>query len=334
MDKDRLLDLNVKMSPVRVEFELTEQCNLSCRFCYNSQNPLISHRVFEIIDKLAKSGVMEIILTGGEPMLHPQINAIVKKCCDTFSKTMVQTNGTLITKNTVNLFKECGIFGANISLHGPSYIHDRLTCVSGSYDLAFSALKLLLENSIRVSSNFVLTNENVSVLGDFIEFLYENGMREITLTRFTPTGIGKDNANLALSHEQLISALRLAKQKIYQCPNLKIIMANAVPYCALPDDLKMFCEYCHFGTSRFYIDINGNVLMCGMSRLNIGNILDTSFIEIKRNSNIFKEHVLGVDVPYECSTCGHFSECRGGCRAAAFANSNNISGADPYAIFM
>ncbi|MBS3975572.1 MAG: radical SAM protein [Syntrophomonadaceae bacterium] len=333
MDKDKLLDLNIKMNPMRVELELTEQCNLFCRFCYNSQNPLVTHRAFEIIDKLAQSDVLEIVLTGGEPLLHPQINAIIEKCCNLFSKTMVQTNGTLITNDTVKIFKKCGIYGANISLHGPSHIHDELTCVGGSYDLAFSALKLLLGNGVRIASNFVLTSKNSSFVGDFIEFLYANGLREITLTRFTPTGIGKDNAYLALSHQQLISALSTVKHKIDQYPDLKVIMANAVPYCALPDDLKPFCEYCHFGTSRFYIDINGNVLMCGMSRINIGNILDSPFAEIKRNSNIFKQHVLGSDVPDECINCGHFRECRGGCRAAAYAYSNDICGADPYAIF-
>lgn len=333
MDKEKLLNVNINMSPVRVELELTEQCNLFCRFCYNSQNPLISKKAFEIIDKLLENGVLEIVLTGGEPLLHPQFDAIVRRCCDNFSKTMVQTNGTFITSNTVNLFKIRGIFGANISLHGPSYIHDRLTCVDGSFDLAFAALKQLLETNIRVASNFVLTNENISFLESFIDFLYENGMREITLTRFTPTGIGSDNAYLTLSHEQLITALSLAKQKINQYPNLRIIMANSVPYCALPDDLKLFCEYCHFGTSRFYIDIHGNVLMCGMSRISIGNILETSFAEIKRNSKVFKEHVLGIDVPQKCKTCGHFSKCRGGCRAAALAFSNSICGIDPYAVF-
>ncbi len=333
MNKDKLLDFNIKINPVRVELELTEQCNLFCRFCYNSQEPLISHRVFEIIDRLAQSGVMEIVLTGGEPLLHPKFDDIVRKCSDTFEKTMVQTNGTCIKKETTDLFKECNVFGVNISLHGPASVHDQLTCVAGSYDLAFSALKLLLESGIRTASNFVLTNENSSYLGDFVDVLYKNGLREITLTRFTPTGVGRENAYMALSRAQLISALRIVKQKMMQYTDLKIIMANSVPYCALPDELKSFCEYCHFGTSRFYIDINGNVLMCGMSRISIGNILDTSFMEMKINSNNFKDHVIGADVPEKCRNCGYFLQCRGGCRAAAYACSSNICGADPYAVY-
>ena len=111
------------------------------------------------------------------------------------------------------------------------------------------------------------------------------------------------------------------------------MLANSVPYCALPEHLKHYSEYCHFGASRFYIDINGNVLMCGMSRLQIGNILNETFEEMKRKSKIYCNHVCGVDVPYYCKNCINFKKCRGGCRAAALACYNKIDGPDPYCKF-
>lgn len=60
-----------EIQPLLVQIELTEACNLKCRFCYNSQKPKFNHKVFEMMDVLAKQGVMQLTLTGGEPLMHP-----------------------------------------------------------------------------------------------------------------------------------------------------------------------------------------------------------------------------------------------------------------------
>lgn len=331
--QDRLLQQNINMNPTRIELELTEQCNLACRFCYNSQKPIISGLASEIIKRLSEENVMEIVLTGGEPMIHPQFKEILAECCAIFSKVMVQTNGTYITEEYAQLFSDQGIFGVNISLHGMRAAHESLTCVQGSYDSAIRGIKSLLAHHVRLASNFVLTNENVASLEETIDYLYTLGLREITLTRFTPTGVGMSNSNLAISRKILNNVLRLAEKKRRAYKGLHIIMANSVPYCGLDHDLKMFCEYCHFGTSRFYVDVNGNVLMCGMSRVKLGNIFDASFKNIKDGSLIYKKHVCGADVPEMCMQCKDFDLCRGGCRAAAYARTNSLDGADPYSVF-
>ena len=332
-NQKRLLEQNIKMNPTRVELELTEQCNLYCKFCYNSQKPIISGMANKIIDRLVDEGVLEIILTGGEPMIHPRFNEILIKCCKVFQKVMVQTNGTYITKEHANLFKDNGVFGVNISLHGLEEIHESLTGVKGSFRLAIDGMKNIIARDIRLASNFVLTNENVDSLGSTIDYLYDIGLRELTLTRFTPTGIGTEHSDLAITKEKLNEAIRIAKNKINEYKQLSIILANSIPDCALDSDLKSFCDYCHFGISRFYIDVNGDVLMCGMSRVRIGNILKRSFEDMKKNSEIYKNHVCGLDVPDGCKNCNKFSICRGGCRAAAFAMTNNFNAADPYSIY-
>lgn len=327
-----LLRQNINMSPMRVELELTEQCNLFCSFCYNSQNPVVSQKASDIISRLYDENVMEIILTGGEPMLHPNFEALYLRCCELFSKVMVQTNGTKITKSVANFFAQTGIFGVNVSLHGLQEVHETLTKVPGSFDSAVTGIAHLLSAGVNVASNFVLTSVNAGCLPATIDYLYELGVREITLTRFTPTGVGARNAELAISCDQLNEALTKAKEKCALYGDLHMILANSIPYCALRQDLKQFCEYCHFGSSRFYVDVSGHVLMCGMSRISIGNILEQSFHSMKASSEIYCAHVCGTDVPYSCQSCEHFRICRGGCRAAALAHTGVFDGSDPYAI--
>lgn len=335
MENSRIVEINIGMNPTRVELELTEKCNLKCKFCYNSQNPLVSDRIFEIIERLHEMRVLEVVLTGGEPLSHPAFLDILKKSCEYFDKVMVQTNGTLIDGDMAKILKSRGVYGVNVSLHGCKKSHEKLTLIDGSYQLAYEALNNLCAEGVNTASNFVLTTENISDFPRVIRMLHDMGVNGMTLTRFTPIGIGGSNAYLSVSGDQLIQVLEQAELFRKSCLNrgFYVILANSVPYCALPKHLKHYSEYCHFGASRFYIDINGNVLMCGMSRLQIGNILDETFVEMKRKSNIYCNHISGMDVPEYCKMCVNFRQCRGGCRAAALACYGKFNGFDPYCKF-
>ena len=210
MEKNRLLEINIGMNPTRVELELTEQCNLKCKFCYNSQNPLISDKIFDVIERLHEMGVLEIILTGGEPISHPLFLDILDKCCKYFDKVMVQTNGTLIDAGMAKTLKNKGVYGVNVSLHGDKELHEKLTLVDGSYIQAYEALEHLASEGVNTASNFVLTTENISAFPKTIKKLHDIGVNGMTLTRFTPTGIGADNAYLSISTDQLVKVLEQA----------------------------------------------------------------------------------------------------------------------------
>jgi len=326
---NNLLEYAINTNPTRVELELTERCNLSCKFCYNSQKSIDSSIIDVILQRLEAEYVPEIVLTGGEPVLHPQFDNILRSCSKIFNKTMVQTNGTLVDETMADLFAEYNVYEVNVSLHGSQDMHDTLTRQSGSYESAFKALKLLIHRGIRVSSNFVMTKGNINGLAGNLAELYKLGVRCMTLTRFTPTGIGSSNAEMALTREEIIGAINVADAFSQANSNVTILLANSMPFCSLPKSLSKYCEHCHFGASRFYIDINGNVLMCGMSRVRLGNITQISFADIKRSSQEFARHILGEDVPKCCTICDSFQRCRGGCRAAALADTGDLNAADP-----
>lgn len=332
MDAKRLLEYAIATNPTRIELELTERCNQSCVFCYNSQKPIDSYRVMDVLYRLSEEGVPEIVLTGGEPILHPDFKDIVHRCAVLFQKTMLQTNGTMIDDSLADFLAENDIYEVNISLHGPQKLHDTLTSREGSYQQATAAMKRLIDRKVRVSSNFVMTKENIHGLKNNLVLLRQLGVHMMTLTRFTPTGVGSMNAQLALSQAEIVEAINVVERFYQENPDVMILLANSMPYCALPSSLSHYCSHCHFGASRFYVDIHGNVLMCGMSRVKLGNILQDTFANIKGQSHEFARHIFGTDVPEQCATCVHFRQCRGGCRAAALATTGNLYGADPYKI--
>lgn len=327
--REEVLNYCLSMSPVNVQLELTEACNLFCSFCYNSRNPIESTKYPQIIDKLCDEGVMEVVLTGGEPMMHRNFLQIAEECTKKFAKVQVQTNGTFISDDIAQKLQKFGVRGMNISIHGMEETHEKLTGVAGSYKKAIEGVKAVLKTNISLTTNFVVTALNIDEFPEHVERMYNLGVRVFSLTRFTPTGLGSKAKTLEISSQQLLDVLRYANQKHSQNNKINFLLANSIPLCALPDDLRNHCNYCHFGSSRFYIDVNGNVLMCGMSRVKIGNILESSIQDIKKNSNVYREHVTGAKIASPCANCRDFSVCRGGCRAAALASSGDYFGCDP-----
>jgi len=323
---------HLRMAPIRIEMELTESCNMRCRFCYNTLTPVFidTAMALELLKKLSAQGILEIVLTGGEPTLHPDFIAIANSAGNLFTNVMLQTNGTLLTRELVTLIKESGFLGLNISIHGKESVHDRLTTIEGSYDDALRALELSLKASLVTWVNMVLTNENKSTLSEHLTNLKSHGVRNFTFTRFTPVGSGRD-ADLALSVHDLVEVVADIDTFRQNNTDCTVLLANAVPRCTFPDDLVHYAEPCSYGISRFYINVKGDLMICGMSRIILGNTLRQSIEEIKRNSEEYRSICLGVALPPTCKACSDMKLCRGGCRAAAWAVTGKLDGLDPLA---
>lgn len=94
--------------PSHITLELTNNCNLKCRYCYNESGPGKGRHLsdpLEIIEYLSEFGVSVIELSGGEPFLHPEFVDIVYQCCKTFDSTAVLTNGVIINGEILDVFQ-------------------------------------------------------------------------------------------------------------------------------------------------------------------------------------------------------------------------------------
>lgn len=144
------------IQPLLVQIELTEACNLKCRFCYNSQKPRYNNKVFEMMDTLAEQGIMQLTLTGGEPLMHPQFFDILKRAVELFPNVMILSNGSLMTDENVKRICDIGPMSVSISIHGDAETHDSLTGIKGSFDASIGAIKAYLRDGrVPVASNSV-----------------------------------------------------------------------------------------------------------------------------------------------------------------------------------
>ena len=308
-----------EQAPLLMQVELTEACNLRCKFCYNSQQPKYNKRVFEMLDKLADQGVMQVNLTGGEPLAHPQFFEILEYACKKFPNVVILTNGSLMTNEVLEKLHQYDVTSVNISIHGDKTAHEELTQVKGSYDASINAIKYFIEKKkILIASNFVLNASNLYILKDTIEYFGSIGLDFMTITRFIPVGIGSGAKDLILSREQLIEAFRIVYEhnKSGKAPHIEF--AEAMPFCALPAELQSLANCCSYGFDRFYVDVHGEMMVCGLSRIKLGgNVLEKSIRDIKKESKVFQTFIRNEHVSSTCTGCNQFDLCHGGCRAAA-----------------
>lgn len=315
----------------KIELELTEACNLRCKFCYNSCEPAYCGNAYAIIDILERDGVLELVLTGGEPSNHPDFFNILNYACNHIPRVMVQSNG--VNFGSIDNFKELvdkPIACVNFSLHGHKNIHEKLTQVSGSFDSTVQAIKWCVDAGIRVASNMVLTAWNChrNNIEQLMSLHSELGMREMTVTRFIPCGCGQEASELKISHpvffETLDNLIEMSKKT-----GVQFLLANATPRCKLEERHESLCNRCSFGVDKFYIDVHGNILVCGMSRVKLGNVFNEGLLSELALSEIRARYVNCTHIPVECRECTYLDMCGGGCRAAAIANENRPDGEDP-----
>ena len=111
--------------PIRVvSVEITEKCNLRCRYCYGAFNPTnqihLSAQETEILfDALKQRGVMIIELSGGEPTVNPDFDKILEQACQRFNVVTVMTNAVSINAKTFDVLnKYRGKVNFSISIDG------------------------------------------------------------------------------------------------------------------------------------------------------------------------------------------------------------------------
>ncbi len=135
-----------------VGYEPTIRCNLRCKMCYQGQtralrkSELGTDEVMEIFEKLKKKTAV-IKLVGGEPMVRGDILALLNFWYKNNTRTILQTNCTLISANNIKTIKQLtNITDVLTSLDGPPELHDAIRGVPGAFDKLKHAIELLKEN--------------------------------------------------------------------------------------------------------------------------------------------------------------------------------------------
>jgi len=273
-------------APIRVGWRITPRCNLRCKHCYldcsnkSDYSELTTEQCKSVIDKLESSGIMEVLVTGGELFTRKDIEEILRYITYKNMNLTLFTNATLIT-NEMDWLKEIQLRKINISLDGDEEAHDKLRG-KGNFAKTLNAINMLKKWGIPIAINCVISTFNIDKINDVEAFFDENGL-EHQYTMITPVGSAMDNGYLVPSDIQY----KEATKKIYEM--MKDSGKNTSYYDTLKD--KFFVAHkgkekqmsvgwmCNAGHTKVDIDYNGDVYLCPFDEsTKIGNILEESLI--------------------------------------------------------
>ncbi|SDL40207.1 hopanoid biosynthesis associated radical SAM protein HpnH [Maridesulfovibrio ferrireducens] len=172
-----------KHYPLVLMLEPLFQCNLRCKGCGKINQPasVLNQRLSfdECIAAVEECGAPIVSIPGGEPLLHPEIPAIVKELVRRKKFVYLCTNGILIPER-INQFKPSPYLTFNIHLDGLEEVHDNIVCKQGVFQSAIRSIKLLKSKGFRVNTNTTLfggqTPENAAAFFDYLTGLGVDGM--------------------------------------------------------------------------------------------------------------------------------------------------------------
>jgi len=150
--------------------ELTGQCNLRCLHCYVGPRSLSdmqglkemeTGKILSVLDEITEAGCLNLLLTGGEPLLRKDFLAIYSHAKRNGLLVTVFSNGTMVTDEIVSLFAELPPQAVEISLYGATEeTNDKITRTPGSHRKCLKGLRLLVDAGIRVKLKTVLMTMN------------------------------------------------------------------------------------------------------------------------------------------------------------------------------
>jgi heme d1 biosynthesis radical SAM protein NirJ len=182
-----------------VIWNLIRRCNLTCKHCYSISadkdfpGELGTEEVFAVMDDLKGFGVPVLILSGGEPLMRPDIYDISHRAKDMGFYVGLSTNGTLIDDSSVERIAAVGYDYVGISLDGMGATHDRFRRKPGAFDEALNGIRLCRDRGIKVGMRFTLTQDNAAELPHLLELMERERVDKFYLSHLNYAGRGNKN---------------------------------------------------------------------------------------------------------------------------------------------
>ncbi len=195
-------------------FNINYNCNNRCVFCYshntvhgNSSEGILTFQKFkEYVNKYKIKKSDRIILNGGEPTIHKEINEFLKYVYLNDIETLIYTNGRNIGKLSPKYIGNNVRFV--VPVHGNSIIHDKITGIPGSYKETINSLKWLKENCKKalVDMKIILNSETIKEEGftsSFEDWKTIDFNNSIHITMMADTLISRSNGCKTLDREKV-----------------------------------------------------------------------------------------------------------------------------------
>jgi heme d1 biosynthesis radical SAM protein NirJ len=182
-----------------VIWNLIRRCNLTCLHCYSISadkdfpGELKTEEVFQVMDDLKAFGVPVLILSGGEPLLRPDIYDIAHRAKAMGFYVGLSSNGTLIDEHNVDKIAAVGFDYVGVSLDGLKETHDKFRRKQGGFEAALGGIRLCRDAGAKVGMRFTLTQDNAQDLPGLLDLMEAERIDKFYLSHLNYAGRGNRN---------------------------------------------------------------------------------------------------------------------------------------------
>jgi MoaA/NifB/PqqE/SkfB family radical SAM enzyme len=276
---------------MEIHFEIENKCLLKCKHCSSYATDVGDNMEYSIEDILYFLSLLdekkekEIFLTGGEPLLHPQIIEIIKIIKQKIPNTKIGlfTSGIIeekeklcpLSQKTAKELAEVGLERCYFSIYSDcKNQHDWMTGCNGSFECTKDTIRLLEENGIEVRFNTVVTAFNLDRLKNIIEMAKEWKISEVRFLKLICHGRARDSwTQIGVDEKKYRSLI----QNIVKREKNIVITASGIED-VIP--CRKFCGIgeCPAGKQLWYITYRGEIYPCASVKNNssffLGKISD------------------------------------------------------------
>lgn len=296
-------------APLIVWLEITGKCNLRCPHCYSGAGEekagqLETGEILHLLGDLAQMGVVGLILTGGEPTLHPDIIRIVERADELGFVLSMATNGTLLTPELLERYPKNESFIC-LSLDG---FEAHKTIRSGStHSFVERKLEMLGRYGIQSSIMTTISHANIGEVLPLVRWARDRGTVLRTVP-FVPIGRGKGNRREMLLKDGDLPAAAMAwaletEFELRKNSEYGLCIGHLYDFCL---SFVNNSRRCKGGRSLAYIDAGGEVYPCSNCRadgvFSAGNIKQSPFPELWQRSFHEIRSIIWDDFP-DCGEC-------------------------------
>ena len=318
-------------APVNVTWEITEECNLSCRHCLSADlrarraGELDYGQCLAVIDELAGMEIFQINFGGGEPFLRHDFLEILRYAQGKGITTCVSTNGTLVTDMLVEeLLAMEGLY-LQVSLDGAHPETNDAIRGAGTFARIVAGIEKLTKHRFPdFSLNMVVTRVNFDEIAVFRELALQYGAKT-RLSRFRPSGGG-----CSMWDDYRLTKVQLTQLSRFLGDHTEILTGDSFFALAPESRRALGLQMCGAAKMTMAIAPDGSVYPCAFlcdPAFLAGDATRESIASIFRDSPVF-ERLRELEVE-SCRLCDRFSVCHGGCPAVAYFLTDSLGLPDP-----
>jgi SynChlorMet cassette radical SAM/SPASM protein ScmE len=328
----------------KVSLEITDKCNLRCKYCYHFTGPgnvnkdLPLQEWLTFLKELPECGATNVTLGGGEPFLRDDLKEIITGVVENSLRFSMVSNGSLITDDIAKFIastKKCDFIQISVDGSTPE-IHD--SCRGqGSFEGAVRGIKILQKHKIPITVRVTIHHQNVHDLENIAKFLLE----DLKIPNFSTNSVGyiglcRKNAN----QTQLTTQDRMyAMQKLLELNKKygKRVTSKAGPLTEAKIWLKMETAKkegkqnpksgclgtCTGILKSLSVRADGIIVPCSqMSHIELGLINQDSLLDVwYKHSELIRlreRNQKSLSDFESCKNCDYVKYCCGGCPAMAY----------------